>query len=169
MKNLTFLVLFLIALVACKQKNESIIEAVDSHQIGINYDSTANMDVIKSTFNFMESFDSSSYRTKYVDTAKFHDNGKVMSLDENIRGIAQFASIGVKFKVKDDYVMWGSHFNFKDGSQGDYVYTYHTITFSKENKSVDIVFFQGDSFNKDGKIIEEWLVYDSSKIASLMM
>ena len=64
--------------------------------------------------------------------------------------------------------MWGSHFNFKDGSQGDYVYSYLTVTFTKGDQAVDIVVFQANRFNKDGKITEEWLVYDASKMATLM-
>jgi hypothetical protein len=42
-------------------------------------------------------------------------------------------------------------------------------SFTKGDKSVDKVVFQANRFNKDGKIVEEWLVYDTSKMADLMI
>jgi hypothetical protein len=126
------------------------------------------MDVIKSTFIDLENYDTVSYVTKYADTAKFHDNGKLTNLTENVSLQRGFIAAGIKAKVKSDYAMWSSHFNFKDGNQGDYVYTYLTATFTKGEKSVDVVMFQANLFNKDGKIVEEWLVYDPTNMASLL-
>ena len=48
------------------------------------------------------------------------------------------------------------------------MYCYLTTTFTKGEKSVDVVMFQADLFNKDGKIVEEWLVYDQTAIGALM-
>ena len=168
MKKLLFLAFIAIAVVSCTQKGQNSSAAVDPHQFGENYDSTAYMDVIKATFKDIETYDSVAYRARYADTAKFHDNDKLITLDENVALQGQFVAAGIKAKVKDDYVMWGSHFNFKDGTQGDYVYTYLTVTFTKGEKSVDIVIFQANRFNEDGKITEEWLVYDTSKMADLL-
>lgn len=168
MKKIVFSAIIALSIVACTQKNNYTTAAVDSHQFGENYDSTAYMDVIKATFKDVESFDSVTYRTRYADTAIFHDNDKVGTLNENVALQSQFKAAGISAKVKDDYVMWGSHFNFKNGSQGDYVYTYMTITFTKGDTSIDVVAFQANQFNKDGKIDKEWLVYDQSKMATLM-
>ena len=168
MKKLLFLAFIAFAVVSCTQKGQNSAAAVDPHQFGENYDSTAYMDVIKATFKDIESYDSVAYRARYADTAKFHDNDKLITLNENVALQSQFVAAGIKAKVKDGYPMWSSHFNFKDGSQGDYVYTYLTVTFTKGDKSVDVVVFQANRFNKDGKIIEEWLVYDTSKLAELM-
>ncbi len=162
-----FLAIIAVSVVACTQKSEST-TAADPHQFGFNYDSTAHMDVIKSTFTDLENYDTASYVTKYADSAKFHDNGKLTNLTENVGLQKGFIAAGIKAKVKSDYAMWSSHFNFKDGNQGDYVYTYLTATFTKGEKSVDVVMFQANLFNKDGKIVEEWLVYDPTNMASLM-
>ena len=167
MKKLLFLAIIAVSVVACTQKSDSVTVA-DSHQFGVNYDSTAHMDAIKATFTYMETYDTTSYVTKYADSAKFHDNGKLTNLAENLSLQKSFIAAGIKVKVKPDYAMWSSHFNFKDGTQGDFVYTYVTVTFSKGDKSVDVVTFQADAFNKDGKITEEWLVYDQSNLAALM-
>jgi hypothetical protein len=168
MKQLLFVAIIALSVVSCKQNNQNSSATIDPHQFGENYDSTAYMDVIKATFKDIESYDSVAYRARYADTAKFHDNDKLVALNENVALQGQFIAAGIKAKVKDDYAMWSSHFNFKDGSQGDYVYTYLTVTFTKGDKSVDVVVFQANRFNKDGKITEEWMVYDTSKLAGLL-
>lgn len=168
MKKLVCLAIIAISVVACTQKSENSAGVANAHQFGENYDSTSYMDVIKGTFKDLENYDSVTYRARYADTAKFHDNDKLTTLNENVALQGQFIAAGIKAKVKDDYAMWSSHFNFKDGSQGDYVYTYLTATFTKGDKSIDVVMFQADRFNKDGKIVEEWIVYDQSKVATLM-
>jgi hypothetical protein len=167
MKKIMFLAMIAIAVVACTQKSEST-TTTDPHLFGFMYDSTAQMDAIKSTFTDLENYDTVSYVTKYADSAKFHDNGKLTNLAENVALQQGFIAANIKVKVKPDYAMWSSHFNFKDGKQGDYVYTYLTATFTKGDKSVDVVMFQADLFNKDGKIVEEWLVYDQTNMASLL-
>lgn len=168
MKKLVFLAIIAISVVACTQSGENGVTTADPHQFGFNYDSTAQMDVIKGTFKDIETYDTMSYASKYVDTVKFHDNGRLTNLNENVEILKQFKEKGITLKVKDGYPMWSSHFNFKDGNQGDYVYSYLTTTFTKGEKSIDVVMFQADLFNKDGKIEEEWLVYDLTGIAELM-
>lgn len=169
MKKRLFFASLAIAAAACSPKSENTAAAaVDPHHFGEMYDSTAYMDVIKGTFKDLENYDTTTYVTRYADTAKFHDNDKLTNLDENVGLQRQFIASGIKAKVKDKYAMWSSHFNFKNGTQGDYVYTYLTVTFTKGDKSLDVVMFQADRFNKDGKIVEEWLVYDQSKIGTLM-
>lgn len=168
MKKLVLMAFIGIGFIACKQNGEKVPASNDPHLFGFNYDSTAHMDVIKGTFKDLENYDTTTYITRYADTAKFHDNNKLTNLDENVGLQRQFIAAGIKVKVKEDYAMWSSHFNFKDGNQGDYVYTYVTVTFTKGDKSVDVVMFQADLFNKDGKIVEEWLVYDQSTIGTLL-
>ncbi len=167
MKKLILIAFIIISVVACTSKSESNATATNPHLFGEMYDSTAYMDVVKATIKDIENYDSATYRTRYADTAKFHDNDKLTDLNDNVAMQGQFMASGVKVKVKKGYAMWSSHFNFKNGTQGDYVYTYLTATFTKGDKSLDVVMFQADLFNKDGKIVEEWLVYDQSKMGSL--
>lgn len=168
MKKIAFFTAIVISVMACSPKGENTTATVNPHLFGEMYDSTAYMDVVKGSFKDIESYDSTTYRARYADSAKFHDNDKLTNLDENVGLQKQFIAAGIKAKVKKGYAMWSSHFNFKDGTQGDYVYTYLTVTFTKGDKSIDVVMFQADLFNKDGKIVEEWLVYDQSKIGTLM-
>lgn len=168
MKQFLFVTIIALAVLSCTQNGQKTAATTDPHQFGVSYDSTAFMDVIKGSFKDLESYDTVTYRARYADTAKFHDNDKLTNLNENVALQGQFMAAGIKVKIKDGYPMWSSHFNFKDGTQGDYVYTYLTATFTKGEKSLDVVMFQADLFNKDGKIVEEWLVYDQSKMGSLL-
>ena len=104
MKKLVFLAIIAVSVVACTQKSESTTTA-DPHQFGFNYDSTAHMDAIKATFTDMETYDTASYVTKYADSAKFHDNGRLTNLAENVGLQKSFIAAGVKVKVKPDYVI----------------------------------------------------------------
>lgn len=168
MKNYVLMAVIALTTFSCSQKNESAKATSDAHVFGVNYDSTAHMDAIKATLKDMETYDTVSYVKKYADTAVFYDNGKKTTLAENVAIQKNFIAAGIKVKVNPDYAMWSSHFNFKDSTQGDFVYTYITVNFTKGDKKADVVFFQADKFNKDGKITEEYLVYDQSALAPLM-
>ena len=167
MKKVLFTALVSMAIFSCNTNTTA--PTMDSHEFGTNYDSTANMDLVKSTFKDMENFDSVGYITKYADTAIFEDNGNKMSLTDNVHILSKMAASGIKVKVDTtDYAMWSSHFNFKDGNQRDFVYTYISISFTKEDKTIKVKFFQADQFNKDGKIDREYLVYDQSQLATIL-
>lgn len=168
MKNYLLLAVIALTTFSCSPKTENATATADAHVFGVNYDSTAHMDAIKATLDDIEKSDTVSYLKKYADTAVFNDNGKKMTLAENVAVQRNFISSGIKVKVNRDYAMWSSHFNFKDSTQADFVYTYVTVNFSKGDKNVDVVFFQADKFNKDGKITEEYIVYDQSGLATLM-
>jgi hypothetical protein len=168
MKNCLLLAAIALTTFSCSPKTENATATADAHVFGVNYDSTAHMDAIKATLDDIEKSDTVSYLKKYADTAVFNDNGKKMTLAENVAVQRNFISSGIKVKVNRDYAMWSSHFNFKDSTQADFVYTYVTVNFSKGDKNVDVVFFQADKFNKDGKITEEYIVYDQSGLATLM-
>lgn len=168
MKKLSVIAVLAIAVFSCTPKGENNVVVSDEHQFGVNYDSSANIDAIKATFKDIETYDTVSYVQKYADSAIFHDNLKITTLAENVAMQKQFIAAGIKVKVQPKQYIWGSHFNFKDGTTGDYVYSYITVTFMRGDKSVDVVNFQADKFNKDGKIIEEYMVYDQTGIIELM-
>lgn len=168
MKKLSVIAVFAIAVFSCTSKSENNVVVTDEHQFGVNYDSSVNIDAIKATFKDMETYDTVSYVKKYADSAIFHDNNKITTLAENVAVQRQFIAAGFKVQVQPEQYIWGSRFNFKDGSIGNYVYSYITVKFTKGDKSVDVVNFQADKFNKDGKIIEEYIVYDQTGILELM-
>ena len=169
MKKLSLITVLSIAFFSCSTKSENNTTVNDVHQFGVNYDSSANKDAVIASFNDIETSDTVSYKSRYADSAIFHDNLKTTTLAENVAMQKQFIAAGFKVKVNpENRYIWGSRFNFKDGTIGDYVYSYITVKFTKGDKSIDVVNFQADKFNKDGKIIEEYLVYDQTGIMELM-
>ena len=168
MKNVILIAVLAITVYSCTSGNQNNAVTANSHQFGVNYDSSANIDAIKATFTDIETFDTLSYVKKYADTAVFHDNGRITNLAENVTTLRQLLSAGLKLKVNPKKSIWGSRFNFKNGTEVDYVYSYITVTFTKGDKSIDVVNFQADKFNKDGKVIEEFIIYDQTGIVELM-
>jgi hypothetical protein len=168
MKNLILIAVLAITVYSCTSGNQNSVATADPHQFGVNIDSSANIDAIKATFTDLETFDTLSYVKKYADTAIFYDNLRKTNLAENVAMLRQFQASGFKLQVQPKRYVWGSHFNFKDGTEGDYVYSYIIVNFTKGDKTVEVVNFQGDKFNKDGKVIEEFIVYDQTPIMGLM-
>jgi hypothetical protein len=99
MKKLSVIAVLSIAVFSCTPKVENKVVVSDEHQFGVNYDSSANIDAIKVTFKYMETFDTVSYVTKYADSAIFHDNNKITTLAENVAIQRQFIAAGFKLQV----------------------------------------------------------------------
>jgi hypothetical protein len=157
-------------LFACSAPAEKKADATlsaDPHQIGLNYDSSANINAILATNKDMENLDSTSYKTKYADTAVFFDNGRKTNLKENLTFFSAYAKNNVKLKVTKLNGIFEGKFNFKDNGTGDYVYQYIEVNFTQGTKSVDVHFFQVDEF-KEGKIIREWNFYDPTNLAPFL-
>jgi hypothetical protein len=169
MKKIIFAVFAITTIVSCSTAPESKVttEKVNSSQFGFNYDSSANIDAIKATNKDMENLDTTSYKAKYADSVVFYDNGNPMLLKDNLAFFSTWKSKNIQVKITKVNAIWGSKFNFKDGSSGDYVYQYIEVDFTQGTKKAHTHFFQADQF-KDGKIIKEWNFYDPTTMSNLM-
>jgi hypothetical protein len=115
----------------------------------------------------MANNDTTSYKSKYADSAVFLDNGVKMSLAENIKILNTWQLAGIKVKVSNIAAIWESRFTKKDNTQGISVVTYLTLTLKKGDQSIDVPINQYDAF-VDGKIVKEMLYYDPTSIMALM-
>jgi len=167
MKNILLCMLVSASLTACTTQETKTETNAELKPHGYEYDSTANINTIKASFEDMAIHDTASYKSKYADTAVFLDNGKKMSLAENINMLSTFQSNGIKVKVSNISAIWESRFTKKDNTQGTSVVTYLTVTFTKGDKSIDVAMNQYDAF-VDGKIVKEMLYYDPTSIMALM-
>ena len=167
MKNILLCILVSASLIACSTQETKTENNKEPKPHGYEYDSTANINAIKASFEDMAIHDTASYKSKYADTAVFLDNGKKMSLAENINILNRFQSHGIKVKVSSIAAIWESRFTKKDNTQGTSVVTYLTLTLIKGDKSIDIAINQYDAF-VDGKIVKEMLYYDPTNIIALM-
>jgi len=167
MKKLLLCMLVSASLIACTTQETKIETNAELKPHGYEYDSTANINTIKASFEDMAIHDTANYKNKYADTAVFYDNGKKMSLAENVNMLNRFQSNGIKVKVSSIAAIWESRFTKKDNTQGTSVVTYLTLTFTKDDKSIEVAMNQYDSF-VDGKIVKEMLFYDPTSIMALM-
>ena len=168
MKKILLPLMVITTIISCSTAPVATTNAdkVDVNQSGLNYRSSANIDAIKATNKDMENLDSASYKSKYADTALIYDNGKETNLTENV-SFFKFCS-DKKVQIKTSVgAIWGSKFNHTDGTRSEYVYQSITLTVKKGDKSVDVLYFQGDEF-KDGKIIREYDYYDPTNLRLLM-
>lgn len=168
----SFLTLFAaiasIAIFSCSPEKGVSVES-DSNVIGQSLDSSANVDAIKASFKDVLAYDTTSYKAKYADSAIFHDNMTDMTLSENLDIIKKAKALGISIKFDSIDAIWEEVLN-KPNENGikNGVISFATATWTRDGKSVTVKVCQVDAFNKDGKIVEEWLTYDTSGLSALM-
>lgn len=169
MKKIVYCVIITTTLFACQSKtNTDASNKFPENATGYNLDSTANTDIVLKTVKAMEAMDTVAYRSFYASDAVFHDNLDSMSLDQNVSLINLFKSKGVVVKITSTAPIW-ELVNNKPSSTGvtNYVISYQFGEFTKGDKTVKVVMNTVDAF-KDGKIVEEWITYDTRKIYELL-
>ena len=168
MKKLLMGLIVTASLVACTNPKETSTAAPAVPNVnGYTVDSSANIDLIKKSNTAGSTGDMDTYKSTYSDSAVFHDNLKKATLSENLEMLAQFKKAGLSFGI--EYGALWETINNKANEKGvsHYVLGYLTATFKKGDKSVKVGQFQIDAV-KDGKIVEEWIVYDPTDLMSLM-
>lgn len=168
MKKLLMGLIVTASLVACKdQKQTSTASAALPNTSGYTLDSSANIDLIKKSNAAGSTGDVTTYKSTYSDSAVFHDNLNKLSLSQNLDMLEQFKKAGLTFTL--EYGALWETVNNKPDEKGvsNYVLGYLTSTFKKGDKSVKVGQFQIDAV-KDGKIVEEWIIYDPTEIMALM-
>jgi hypothetical protein len=167
----SFLTLFAafaaVAIFSCSPEKGVSVES-DPHVFGKSVDSSANIDAIKASFKDVLAYDTTSYKAKYADSAIFHDNMTDMTLNENVAIIKKAKALGITIKFDSVDAIWEEVLNKpnEDGIKNG-VISFATATWTRDGKSVTVKVSQVDAFNKDGKIVEEWLTYDTSGLNAL--
>ena len=167
MKKIILLFVLAVSIFACTKKEDGAVASADANgQSGVTFDSTANTDLYKQSLKSLESGDTATYRSTYAPDVVFHDNLDSMGLDANMAMFKLFADKGVKVKVEFGPI-WETQ-NNKANEKGitTYVISYQTITLSKGEKSMKTLIHSVDAI-KDGKLAEEWLVYDRAAMAEM--
>lgn len=174
MKKLVLSAIVATTLFSCGGKTEKTETAAAAPSIpanasGYTLDSTANTATLKKINEIGWNGDLNVVRAAYVDTAMVYDNGKKMTIEENMKMIPLFKSKGITVHTDSYDAIWETVNNKVDeiGVQ-NYVLAYEHVTFSKGDKKITVVIFQVDAFNKEGKIVKEWDLYDTSAIAELL-
>ncbi len=168
MKIILFAIIVIATINSCSTAPEAkiIADKVDIHQFGFNYDSSANIDAVKALNKDIENLDTTNYKTKFSDTVVFYDHEINHNLNWNMSIFKNWIAKKTQPKVSVGAI-WGSKFNYKDGSKGDYVYQAIKMKFTQGTKSVEFDDFGVFEF-KDGKIVKEWNWYDATNLLPLM-
>ena len=167
MKKIILLFALAGSIFACTKKEEGAAASTGAKgQSGITIDSSANTDLVRKSVGAIESGDTATYRSTYTSDVIFHDNLDSMGIDGNMAMFKLFAEKGIKVKIELGPI-WENQFD-KPNEKGvsNYVMAYTTFTFTRGDKSTKTVIFSVDAI-KDGKQVEEWLIYDRAAIAEI--
>ena len=169
MKKLLFVCLVSAIVSGCTNPSEKTSSTdYPSNAVGYNLDSSANIDLVKKMVHAFEATDSITYRSCYSDSAKFHDNGRDLPLSENLGTFSYFKSNGVTLKVEKVDPIW-EVVNKEAAADGvtNYVISFQHLIIKKGDKEVKVIMNVVNGM-KDGKIVEEWGLYDSKPIFDLI-
>jgi hypothetical protein len=156
-------------IIACSPKTETASTFTAPKDLSsYNLDSSANIDLVKKMMTAFEAGDSVTYRSCYADTVKFHDNQLEMTLDQNVANFSFIKSNGLTFKVLSIAPIW-EIVNKEAAADGitNYVMSFVTMVYTKGDKEVKVTTNMVTGM-KDGKIMEEWDLYDTKQLLELV-
>ena len=154
---------------ACQPKAETTaISNYPSNATGYNIDSSANIETVKKALTAGLSYDTATTKTLYVDTASVWDNTTKQTLAQNMQMAGMFKSKAATVKLERIENIWESVRNKQDvdGSQS-YVHVYMTVSVTRGGKKIEVIMNAVFAFN-NGKIIQEWDVYDTSAMMEIL-
>jgi|LakMenE01Jun11ns_1017448.scaffolds.fasta_scaffold9580149_2 hypothetical protein len=169
MKKFILACLVVSTIIACSPKTETASTfAAPKDLTSYNLDSSANIDIVKKMVVAFEVMDSATYRSLYADSVKFHDNVNDMTLDQNVTVFNYFKSNGITVKVEKVDPIW-EIVNKVASPNGvtNYVMSFHHNIFKKGDKEVKVIVNVVNGM-KDGKIVEEWNIYDTKPMMDLI-
>jgi hypothetical protein len=140
---------------------------IEGEDAGYSLENSSNTNWILKSVKALESMDTTAYKSFYAPEVKFHDNQETKNLTQNIGFLMALKSNGISVKFERVAPIWEYVHKTKNMSSTDhYVISYQNAVLTKGDKTVKVVINAVDLM-KEGKIKEEWLVYDTAGILSL--
>ncbi len=134
---------------------------------GYNLEKSPNTKWVLNSIKALESMDTLSYKSFYSADVKFHDNLEEKNLSQNVAFISALKANGISVKFEKVAPIWEYvHKNKYMKEANNYVISYQYATLTKAGKTIKVVISAVDLI-KDGKIVQEWLAYDTAGIMSL--
>ena len=162
MKQTIFIAATLLVMAGCK--NEVAKEA-PKRGGGYTEVETENVKLAKALNDASVRFDTAAMRTFYSSGSDtIHNNLEDMTLDQNLLMIADLQKQGYTMNIEKYSAIWET-INHKPNDKGvsNFVLSYNTLNVSKSGMTRKILFHQVFGM-KDGKIVEEWDVYDTKPL-----
>jgi hypothetical protein len=130
---------------------------------------TPNVKLVQQLNEVSMKYDTAATRGLYssnLDT--IHNNNEDMTVDQNMRLLASMQKDGITATIDNYYAIWET-VNDKPNEKGvtNFVLAYMKMTITRGTKSAKVFFHQVCAI-KDGKVVEEWDVYDSKPFNDIM-
>lgn len=113
--------------------------------------------------------DTTALRGFYTsNTDTIHNNLEDITIDQNVQMLAQLQKMGITATISPNPVIWET-VNDKPNAKGqtNFVIAYLNVTLHRSKKSEKVLFNQVCAI-KNGKVVEEWDVYDTKPFDMIM-
>jgi len=153
---------------ACSQKEESK-TTQDPNQNGYTVVKSANIDLVKSFNEKAFALDTAAVRGFFAaESDTIHDNLTDLNVSQNNQLLGQLKASNVKLTIVEYIALWET-INQEANPKGvkNFVIAYLKAKASNGKVTNEILFHQVCAI-KDGKIVEEWDIYDTKKIETLL-
>ena len=169
MKKFILLFLSISTIASAQTANQTKPSSAESgYDAGYSLEKSPNTNVVLQSVKALESMDTTSYKSFYASDVKFHDNLAVKNLAQNVAFTLALKSNGISVKFEKIAPIWEYVHKTKNMKMADnYVISYQNAVLTKGEKKVKVLINAVDLM-QDGKIKEEWLVYDTSGIMELL-
>lgn len=170
MKQTFILLLAGVFLFSCAEKKEAAsTPAKDPNQNGYTVAKSANIDLVKAFNEKAFALDTAAVRAAFAaENDTIHDNLTKLNVTQNNELLGNLKGAGLKFTIKNYGALWET-INDEPTPAGvkNFVIAYMLVNASNGKKSKDVLFHQVCAV-KDGKIVEEWDVYDTKIFDELL-
>ncbi len=168
MKKTILIAITAVSLFACKSETKESTNIVNPDQYGYTIIKSANIDIVKEINVDLTNYDFVKLRSHYLDSTKVHDNLNIQQIDVNLATFIPMKNAGIKFSIEGEPMLF-EIIEKPDPKTGytNYVDTYYILGVTKNGKKnlskLNQIFAM-----KDGKVLEEWDVYDTAPFTDLM-
>lgn len=166
MKKLVFVFLTISAFASGQSvSNEG--NAETGFNSGYNLEKSPNTKLVLNSIKALEALDTVTYKSFYAPEVKFHDNLEEKNLTQNVAFLKVLKANGISVKFEKVAPIWEYvHKNKNMNEANNYVISYQYVALTKADKTIKVVISAVDLI-KNGKIVQEWLAYDTAGILSL--
>jgi len=169
-KTIALIALTGLLFISCKKEDTAApANEKKPDEFGVVVKKSANIEMVKKLSAMATSYDFENFKANFAPNAIIHDNMKDITIDENINVLKDIKAKGITLTLDKDPLFF-EHVNHEPNKKSgisNYVFTYQDATFAKGGKSVVINYHMVFGI-KDGKVVEEWDIYDSAPIMELL-
>ncbi|MDF5691327.1 hypothetical protein [Aquirufa aurantiipilula] len=168
MNKIIYLLLASSILLACAKKEEANSPKMPN-QNGYTVITSENIDMVKKFNDLAIAFDTAAMRAMYSSPQDtINDNLMKLTVGQSLQNLAQLNAAHIKPTIKKYGALWET-INDEPNPKGvkNIVIAYIIMNLNNGKESKDVLLQQVCAI-KDGKIVEEWDVYDTKPFEELM-